>query len=251
MLLAIAGTAVPATAGDFVMDTHTSVRLYGGVGLWGPETFNIDLASGQGAVGTPSYPAVAVYGFSVQRDLLPRFALELDIQNADRNTFPSFADYGEVANSIEYHGIEDLPAFKDYMDEWIADGKNPNSVEWIKHNTVTVTMRPVLHIVNTPRNRLSAYAGIGFYSADGVGFKVNCFLPTVTPEDYTTSFRQYHIFGLAGAAGLRYEYTFAEHYMVGADFGAVFNDNLASWHDEISLFNWYDVRALLYVGIRF
>ena len=57
--------------------------------------------------------------------------------------------------------------------------------------------------------------------------------------------------GLAGAAGVRYEYSFAEHYMVGIDLGAAFNDSEADWHKESSRLNWCDYRALLYLGFRF
>lgn len=57
--------------------------------------------------------------------------------------------------------------------------------------------------------------------------------------------------GLAGNAGLRYEYTFLEHYMVGVDAGVTFNDNGASWQDDRTMLTSMDARALLYIGFRF
>lgn len=249
MSLALSISAEPARAGEFVTENRTSVRLYGGIGLNGPRAYrSTPLPGGEGVkAGDRTFPSV-VYGFSVQRDLLPRLALELDVQNSYRNTFPDAANY---VYADSYSGIPDLPAFQEYMDRLIADGGNPNNVDWVRHNSVAVTLRPVFHIVNTPEHRFSAYAGVGFHVTDGNRFKVDCLFPVPAPEDYTTDYRQYHFIGLAGAAGVRYEYTFAEHYMVGADFGLAFNDGRASWQNVSTMISECDCRALIYIGFRF
>lgn len=253
-MLALAAAAAPAVAGDFATDNRTSVRLYGGMGANGPYVRSSEVAP-EGFVDV-SYDRTgfAVYGFSVSRDLLPRLALELDVQNAYRNTFPAMADYGEITGSdYQDFGIQDIPAVKDYIDGLIAEDGNP-STDWLRYNSLAVTLRPVFHVINTVPHRLSVYAGVGFHVTDEVGFQVSCFLPSspsVNPGEYWTEHRQYHMVGLAGAAGVRYEYSFAEHYMVGIDLGTAFNDSEADWHKESSRLNWCDYRALLYLGFRF
>lgn len=249
MMLTLAGAAASAKGGDSADQLRTSARFYGGIGLSGPYVKSIQTLDPEGE--SVSFPrlATAVYGFSVQRDILPRLALEIDVQNSYRNNFPAAADY--VYGDFNYSGIQDLPAFRDYMDKWIADGKNPNNIDWVRHNSLAVTLRPIFHIINTPAHRFSAYAGIGFHITDGTGFSVDCSLPAIAPEEYTTEQRQYHMVGLAGAAGVRYEYTFCKNYLIGVDLGAAFNDNEAAWHKESTRLNWYDCRALVYIGFRF
>lgn len=237
ILLAIAGTAVPATAGDFVMDTRTSVRFYGGIGFYGPTVYKFESSPEEGTNMSMPRLNTAIYGFSVQRDLFPRIALELDVQNSYRNTFPTTLNYFQDDRIAEY------------IDRWIDDGRNPNGIDLARYNSVAVTLRPVFHIINTPVHRFSVYAGAGFYVSDYTGLRVD--YPVLFEPDYTLDYNQYHIFGLAGAAGVRYEFTFAEHYMVGADLGAAFNDNRRTWDEVNTRLNWYDVRALFYVGFRF
>lgn len=252
MSLALSIAAEPARAGEFVTENRTSVRLYGGICWYGPYVPHFETTSNDGVEMTSPRLATAVYGFSVQRDLLPRLALELDVQNSYRNTFPDFANYeGLKTFDYQYAGIQDLPGFKDYIDRLIADGGNPNNVDWIRYNSVAVTLRPVFHIVNTPAHRFSAYAGVGFHVTDGFGFNLDCPFYVPAPEEYTPVYRQYHIFGLAGAAGVRYEYTFAEHYMVGADLEMAFNDSHAARHNTDTRIARCDYRALIYVGFRF
>ena len=97
----------------------------------------------------------------------------------------------------------------------------------------------------------SAYAGIGWYFADGLCFETAALFPEIEPENYTATTWQYHVSGLTGNAGLRYEYTFLEHYMVGLDAGVTFNDSGAPWQDDRTMLTATDARALVYVGFRF
>lgn len=235
--------------------TSNLIRFYGGIGLWGIYSYGTNQSgTDNGAVGYIRHYPTAVYGFSYQRDLVRRFSLELDIQSSYRNGFPDFADayvYSDaVGNSIT--GIGDIPEVKDYLQEQAAQGSNLNNLAWIRHNSLAITVKPVFHMIDNEHHRFSVYAGIGYYFADGLCFRAEQMFPTVTPMDFTTFTSQYHINGLAGNAGLRYEYTFLTHYVIGIDAGATFNDNAAGWQrEDASMLSSCDFRTVLYIGFRF
>lgn len=243
-----------AVCNPAVLTAQNTVRLYGGIGYWGLYSEYSGPAAGGGVNFGQRYRATAVYGFSYQRDLVRRLSLELDVQNSYRNTFPDIADAPAVTTTDSpggYDGLADMPSVRDYIDRWIAAGNDPNNLTWLRHNSLAVSVRPVFHMIDTGHHRFSAYAGIGWYFADGLCFETAALFPEIEPENYTASTWQYHVSGLTGNAGLRYEYTFLEHYMVGLDAGVTFNDSGAPWQDDRTMLTATDARALLYIGFRF
>lgn len=255
ILLALAGTSFQARGGDFVSEYRNSARVYGGVALMGVYHYYYYTLEDGMRTNDIVFPTSAVYGISLQRDLLPRLSLELDLQNCYLNTFPNIADatLSPIINEGffgDYQSLLEMSAVRNYIDGKIAEGENPNNIVWQRRSSTSLTLKPVFHMVNKPNQRFSLYAGIGCYISDQLEFKVDCLYPELWPEDYTAYTYQSHIFGLAGNVGVRYERTFAEHYLVGVDLGAAMNDHGARWQNDRTMFGWYDVRALLYVGIR-
>lgn len=243
-----------AKAGDMPMATRNSVRLYGGVGYWGPysdkiKTMYIPYPSGPGGYhyseGSIKYYATAIYGFNYQRDLIRRFSVELDVQGSYRNTFPSAANTHIYDYPLQsYTKLDDMPEVREYISKWLGDGNDPRNFIWFRHSSMAITIRPVLHMIDNVHHRFSAYAGIGWYFVDGLRYTLDA--------TYGSSLKQNHVSGLAGNVGLRYEYTFLEKFMVGLDLCVAFNDDGAPWKkDKLDTgFGSTDGRALIFIGFR-
>ncbi len=237
-----------AKAGDMPMSTRNSVRLYGGVGYWGPYSYKVEtvyipyVGMPGGYYYTeawPKYYATAIYGFNYQRDLIRRFSVELDVQGAYRNTFPREANAYNSDNPLQpYTKLDDMPQVQEYISQWLGDGNDPRNFIWLRYNSMAITIRPVLHMIDNVHHRFSAYAGIGWYFVDDLRYTLDAI--------YGSSLKQNHVSGLAGNVGLRYEYTFLEKFMVGVDFCVAFNDDGAPWTDKLDTeFSTTDGRAMI------
>ena len=203
IILLLINTNLHAGNYDASAPAKNALRLYGGIGYWGLYSEYSGPAAGGGVSFGQKYRATAVYGFSYQRDLVRRLSLELDVQNSYRNTFPDIADAPAVTttdNPGGYEGLADMPSVRDYIDRWIAAGNDPNNLTWLRHNSLAISVRPVFHIIDTGHHRFSAYAGIGWYFADGLCFETAALFPEIEPENYTASTWQYHVSGLSTTA---------------------------------------------------
>ena len=239
-----------AKAGDMPMATRNSVRLYGGVGYWGLHSEYVEKsAAGDGDYYNyrNKYYVTAIYGFNYQRDLIRRFSVELDVQGSYRNTFPDVATPKFTGEYLKYPELGDRPEVREYIDDWILKGNDPNNLIWLRHNSLAITFRPVFHMIDNEHHRFSAYLGVGWYFVDGLCFKAMAPFPQ---ETYTTATWQYHVSGVVGNLGLRYEYTFLEHFMAGVEVNVNVNDDRAFWQNSITQSGPVDVRGLIFIGFR-
>lgn len=237
-----------AKAGDMPMATRNSVRLYGGVGYWGLHSQQVEKSTaGNYYDYRNKYYAKAIYGFNYQRDLIRRFSLELDVQASYRNTFPSVATPKFTGEYLRYPELGDRPEVREYINDWISKGNDPNNLIWLRHNSLAISFRPVFHMIDNAHHRFSVYLGVGWYFVDGLCFKAEA---PFSQETYTTATWQYHVSGVVGNLGLRYEYTFLERFMAGVEVNVNVNDDRAFWQNSITQSGPVDGRALIFIGFR-